>query len=123
MEESIDNRPSPEVCKSTLAPVQDALYVLNGKWKLPILIAISEGNSRFGDIQRAVNKIAPKVLSHELKELELNGFIRRRVVDSTPVIIQYEPTDYSYSLGPVIKALRDWGVQHREKIRSQINEK
>ena len=123
MKESIDNRPSPEVCKSTLAPVQDALYVLNGKWKLPILIAILEGNSRFGDIQRAVNKIAPKVLSHELKELELHGFIVRTVFDSTPVVIKYELTDYSATLGPVIAALRDWGVQHRERIVSQMNKK
>lgn len=121
IEKSIDNRPSPEVCKSTLAPVQDALYVLNGKWKLPILVTMLEGNNRFGDIQRALNKIAPKVLSHELKELELHGFIIRTVLDSTPVVVKYELTDYSASLGPVIAALRDWGVQHRERIVSQMN--
>lgn len=121
MEKNSKNRPHPDVCKSTLAPIQDALYVLNGKWKLPILVAMLEGNTRFGDIRRVLDKIAPKVLSHELKELELHGFITRTVIDSTPVVVNYELTDYSDSLEPVIAALRDWGVQHRERIVSQMN--
>ena len=65
-------------CTLALEPVRDALYVLNGKWKLPIIIAMVQGNRRFGDIRRAVDKIAAKVLSHELKELELNGFLVRK---------------------------------------------
>lgn len=93
------------------------------KWKLTILVAILEGNNRLGDIQRALNKMAPKVLSHELKELELHGFIVRTVVDSAPVIIKYELTDYSATLGPVIAALRDGGIQHRERIVSQMRRK
>lgn len=83
---------------------------------MPILVAILEGNIRFGDIQRALNKIAPKVLSHELKELELHGFITRTVFDSISVVIKYKLTDYSDSLGPVIAALSDWGIKHRERI-------
>lgn len=122
MDKDINKVPSPEECKSTLVPIQDALYVLNGKWKLPVLIAIMEGNHRFGDIQKAIG-IAPKILSHELKELELNSLVTRSVIDSTHAIVKYELTDYSVSLAPVVKALSDWGKQHRERIVAQMNGK
>ena len=116
-------RPSHEECQSSLAAVQDALYVLNGKWKLPIIIALSEGKTRFNDIQKNVQGIAPKVLSAELKTLELNGFVTREVYNEFPVLIEYKLTDYSNSLEPVITALRDWGLQHRDRIKSEYRSK
>ena len=110
---------SSETCQSSLGAVQDALYVLNGKWKLPVIIALNEGHKRFGEIQKNVEGIAPKVLSAELKNLELNGFVVRRVYNEFPVLVEYELTEYSNSLENVITALRDWGLQHREKIRAE----
>lgn len=110
-------------CKAVLAPVQDALYVLNGKWKLPVIIALREGHKRFGEIQKQVEGIAAKVLSHELKELELNGFVERVVYNTTPVTVEYIVTDYTDTLNEVIKALRDWGLIHRNKIRAQMKER
>jgi DNA-binding HxlR family transcriptional regulator len=112
-----------EECMSALAAVQDALYVLNGKWKLPLIIALGEGNKRFGELQKAVKGISAKVLSHELKHLEMNDFIRRKVYDSTPVTVEYELTPYSNSLEHVIGALRQWGIEHRHKILSSSKEK
>lgn len=114
---------STEACNSALGAVQDALYVLNGKWKLPIIIALSEGNKRFGEIQKNVAGIAPKVLSSELKTLELNGFVIRKVYNEFPVLVEYELTDYSNSLENVITALRDWGLQHRDKLRDDYKKK
>lgn len=105
-------------CQSSLDAVQDALYVLNGKWKLPIIIALSEGKRRFGEIQKSVKGIAPKVLSSELKTLELNGFVVRHVQNEFPVLVEYELTEYSNTLEDVITALRDWGSKHRDKIRA-----
>jgi DNA-binding HxlR family transcriptional regulator len=110
-------------CQSALGAVQDALYVLNGKWKLPIIVALSEGNKRFGELQRAVKGIAPKVLSNELKTLELNGFVVRRVYDTIPVSVEYELLEYSNSLEKVIVALQEWGEQHRNKIRSEAKKR
>jgi DNA-binding HxlR family transcriptional regulator len=109
---------SAEECQSSLDAVQDALYVLNGKWKLPIIIALSEGKRRFGEIQKSVKGIAPKVLSSELKTLELNGFVTRHVQNEFPVLVEYELTAYSDTLENVITALRDWGAKHRDKIRA-----
>lgn len=108
-----------EACQSSLDAVQDALYVLHGKWKLPIIIALSEGRKRFGEIQKAVKGIAPKVLSSELKTLELNGFVIRHVHNEFPVLVDYELTPYSDTLENVITALRDWGSQHKDKIRAE----
>ena len=114
---------SNEACHSALGAVQDALYVLNGKWKLPIIIALNEGNKRFGEIQKNVAGIAPKVLSSELKTLELNGFVIRKVYNEFPVLVEYELTDYSNSLENVITALRDWGLQHKDKLREEYKKK
>ncbi|HVX52639.1 MAG TPA: helix-turn-helix domain-containing protein [Chitinophagaceae bacterium] len=110
-------------CMEALVPVQDALYVLNGKWKLPVIIALREGNKRFTDIQKQVKGIAAKVLSHELKELELNGFVERVVYDTTPVTVEYQVTPYTDTLDEVITALHNWGLAHRNKIRAQMREK
>ena len=63
--------------------------------------------------------ITAKVLSKELKELEMNEFVVRTVYATMPVTIEYELTEYSQSLNSVIEALRDWGVQHRERIIGQ----
>ena len=59
------DKPNAEECLGALGAVQDALYVLNGKWKIPIIIALGEGHKRFGELQKAVKGISAKVLSHE----------------------------------------------------------
>ncbi|HEY0608874.1 MAG TPA: helix-turn-helix domain-containing protein [Chitinophaga sp.] len=116
-------KPNEEECMGALGAVQDALYVLNGKWKIPIIIALREGHKRFGELQKAVKGISAKVLSHELKHLELNDFIERRVYDTIPVTVEYELTPYSDTLGHVIESLRQWGEAHRHKIRNREKDK
>jgi DNA-binding HxlR family transcriptional regulator len=107
---------SNEACKSAMGSVKDALYVLNGKWKLPLIIALREGPRRFNEIQKELGEITPKVLSKELREMELNEFVLRKVYHTVPVTVIYELTPYSDSVGPIIDALRTWGEQHRERI-------
>jgi DNA-binding HxlR family transcriptional regulator len=105
-------------CTHSLNAVRDTLYVLGGKWKLPVILVLKYGPRRFTDLQRQVEGITPKLLSKELKELEVNGFIVRRVHPTTPVLIEYELTEYSKSLDSIIVALRDWGLQHRQYVQS-----
>jgi len=109
---------SSEVCLKKLVAIDDALYVIGGKWKIKIIIALTEGYNRFNDIQRVVG-ISAKMLSHELKELELNGFVKRKVSTETPVVVEYEITEYSDSLQDILKSLSDWGERHRDKIRRE----
>jgi len=107
---------SREACAESLKAVKDALYVLNGKWKLPLIIALSTGPLRFKELQRTVDGITPKILSKELKELELNDFVSRKVYPSIPVSVEYSLTAYSKTLDNVIMELRNWGIQHRKRI-------
>ena len=97
--------------------VQDTLYVISGKWKLPILMAMYDGCNRFRDLQRSVPNITTRVLSKELKDLEMNKLIVRTVVDDYPVSITYSVTPYSFTLKPMVDEMIRWGRQHRKKIR------
>jgi DNA-binding HxlR family transcriptional regulator len=106
-------------CLDTVKPVRDALDVINGKWKLQIIISIAAGNERFTDIQESIPGITPKVLAKELKELEQHQLIKRVVVDDYPVRILYQPEPYSNTLIPIIEALKVWGLNHRKKIFEQ----
>jgi DNA-binding HxlR family transcriptional regulator len=110
---------SGKECAKSLAAVADALYAIGGKWKLPIIIALRDGNKRFNELQRTITGISAKVLSNELKELEMNGFVKRNVYTQMPVIVEYELTEYSNTLGEVLHALREWGLNHRDKIRGE----
>ena len=111
---------SPVECKATLNSIADALYVIGGKWKLRIIVALREGNKRFNEMQRTIEGISAKVLASELKDLELNGFVRRKVFPGPPVVVEYEITDYSDSLNEVLHALSTWGAMHKQKIRKSM---
>lgn len=112
---------SPELCKSYLAAVGDALYTIGGKWKLRIIGALLGGSLRFNELKRMVEGISSRVLSAELKELELNGFIRRTTVDGAQAAVEYELTEYSHTLRDVLSALGTWGMMHREKIKQSFS--
>lgn len=105
-------------CSVMLLSVTDALYVLSGKWKLPIIIALGHGHKRFKELQREVKGITAKMLSKELRELEMNELVTRTVYDTTPVTVEYELTKYSESLDKSIRALAEWGMQHRKRLHS-----
>lgn len=106
-------------CAGKLTAIGDSLYVIGGKWKLRVIAALREGNKRFNEIQRTVDGISARVLSSELKELEMNGFVKRIVHTQTPVVVEYQITDYADTLGNVLFALAEWGVMHRDKIRKE----
>lgn len=103
-------------CMGMLLPVKDALDVLNGKWKLQIIIALSFGKKRFGEIAKEIPKITDRMLSKELRDLEMNKLVKRTVYDTMPVTVEYSLTEYGDSLDKVIDELRKWGTQHRKLI-------
>lgn len=108
-------------CLDTMKPVRDTLDVINGKWKLPIIISIMVGNERFTDIQDSIPNITPKVLAKELKELQEHRLIKRTVIDDYPIKILYKPESYADTLIPIIGALKEWGLNHRKKLRKKVN--
>jgi len=105
-------------CARFMIAIRDALDVLSGKWKLPIILALTYKTYRFKQLARAVS-ISPKMLSKELKELEMNQLIQRTVWDTSPVTVEYSITPYGRSLKEVIGSLGKWGMQHRKKIMSK----
>jgi len=110
-----------EECRGMILPVRDALDVLNGKWKLPILISLTLRKKRFGEMAKEIPKITDRMLSKELRELELHGLIQRTVYDTIPVVIEYSVTEYGHSLDSVIIELRKWGMQHRQRVIENYN--
>ncbi|HEY4935065.1 MAG TPA: helix-turn-helix domain-containing protein [Puia sp.] len=111
---------TPGKCMSMLLPVTDAITVLNGKWKLPILISLSFGDKRFGEMAREIPKITDRMLSKELRELELNQLVKRTVYDNVPVVVEYSITEYGNSLDSVIHELYKWGIKHRKRIMNKL---
>lgn len=110
-------------CKASLNAIGDALYAIGGKWKLRIIVALTTGNKRFNELQRLIEGISAKVLSNELKELEINGFVRRNVFTDMPVIVEYELTDYAETLSGVLQSLSEWGAMHRETVKKSLKKK
>jgi DNA-binding HxlR family transcriptional regulator len=111
-------------CPARLAAIEDTLYVIGGKWKLKVIIALrEEGSMRFNELQRTITGISARVLSNELKELEMNGFIKRKVHTTTPVVIEYGLTEYSNTLQKVLQAMIDWGILHRNKIKTDAKKR
>ncbi len=107
---------TPKQCDSMLRSVDDALYIIGGKWKLKIIIALTTCK-RFNEIQRQIKGVSARLLSKELKELEMNGFVKRIIfADANPVRVEYELTEYSDILEPVVIALKNFGRMHKEKI-------
>lgn len=97
--------------------VQDSMDVLSGKWKISIISSVCYYNKRrFSDILNDVSGISNKMLSKELKELERNKLVRRIVLDTQPIAVQYELTEHGLSLKTIIKNLTEWGMAHRKKI-------
>jgi len=103
-------------CTKSMLPVRDALDILSGKWKLPIIIALGFDNHRFKELQREIQGITAKMLSKELRDMEINLLVKRTVYDTKPVTVEYELTTYGHSLERVIEELREWGTQHRKRI-------
>lgn len=103
--------------KAEMRAVQDAMDVLNGKWKIAILSSICFYNKRrFSDILNDVDGISNRMLSKELKELEVNMLIKREVIATQPVTVNYQLTAHGLTLQTIIKNLTEWGIAHRKKI-------
>lgn len=100
-----------------IVPVRDALEIFSGKWKIPIITALMFYDTcGFKELERIVEGITPKMLSKELKYLETNLLITRKVENSRPVTVTYSITEYGKTCQSVMSELYRWGVEHRRKV-------
>jgi DNA-binding HxlR family transcriptional regulator len=107
---------NPRNQKDEVRALQDTIYVIGGKWKLPIINSICNGNHRFREIERSIPGITTRMLSRELKEMEANQLIKRTVTPSSPVAVEYTATAYCRSFGDIILEMIKWGKNHRKLI-------
>jgi DNA-binding HxlR family transcriptional regulator len=103
-------------CPHRLRASRDAMDVIQGKWRIPIIISLTYGKKRFGEINRDIADISPKMLSQELKALEENKIITRTLYDSMPVTVEYSLTELGLSLNKLLEELLTWGIHFREAI-------
>src|SRR6187402_850641 len=96
--------------------IQDTLYVISGKWKILIMVSLNNGNTRYREIAKSIPKITFRMLSKELKEMELNKLITRTVHNESAVIVDYELTPYCKTLWPIFGEMISWAKNHRKVI-------
>lgn len=105
------------LCKPRLRAIHDTMDLLSGKWKVSIIGYLhTMGKCRFMQLQRNIEGIGAKMLSKELKDLEINELVTRTVLDTRPVTVEYELTDYGKTLQNIINEMCIWGFRHRERI-------
>lgn len=106
-----------DYCKTRILAIRDTMEVLSGKWKFHIIGTLMEGGSmRFMDLVREVEGIAPKTLSKELQDMEVNRLITRTVMNTKPITVEYEITKYGQTLAPIIDEIANWGIAYRKSM-------
>ncbi|ACT92806.1 winged helix-turn-helix transcriptional regulator [Dyadobacter fermentans] len=104
-------------CKKRILAIRDTMEILSGKWKFHILgTLLLNDKMRFMDLLREVDGIAAKMLSKELHDMETNQLITRRVLDTKPVTVEYQLTEYGRSVEPIINAIASWGEEYRSAV-------
>lgn len=94
-------------------PVAKTLDLIGERWTILLVRdLLLQGPRRFQDFQASLPGVAPNVLSDRLKKLEEAGLVGRKLYSERPPRLQYVLTDKGKSLGPIVKALRDWGTKH-----------
>lgn len=96
-------------------PVELALDLLGGKWKIPILWRLNGRTWRYGELKKDLGQITHKMLTEQLRELENDGLIHREVYQVIPPKVEYSLTDKGKTVIPIIEQLREWGVKYRDE--------
>jgi DNA-binding HxlR family transcriptional regulator len=99
----------------TNCPVKATMEIIGGKWKPIILYYLKAGTQRFGELQRLVPHATKKMLTQQLRELESDGIINRKVFEQVPPKVEYSLSEYGKTLSPILELMADWGTAHRIK--------
>ena len=99
-----------------IEPVVNALKIIGGKWKIAILYQLNESPCRFGELKKTLHPITQQMLTKQLRELEKNGLISRKVFNVIPPKVEYSLTQFGLSLKPVIGPLCNWVSKNKKHI-------
>lgn len=116
MEENVIELTAIDDCAKKIRAIHDTMDVLSGKWKVSIIACLCYQPMRYSELLKEVNGISGKMLSRELKDLEMNRLVIRKVLDTKPVTVSYQISEYGRSLKELTNVIADWGIKHRERM-------
>lgn len=96
-------------------PVETTLMLISDKWKVLILRDLFEGTKRFGELKRSIGQISHKVLTRQLREMEQDGLLSRKVYAQVPLKVEYSLTELGLTLRPLIEAMWQWGESYQKQ--------
>lgn len=98
-----------------LCPVETTLQLIGDKWKVLILRDLIDGTKRFGELKKSIAFISQKVLTQQLREMESDGLVKRKVYAEVPPRVEYTLTDSGLSLKPILDCMWTWGEQYKKQ--------
>ncbi|MBP6098975.1 MAG: helix-turn-helix transcriptional regulator [Candidatus Levybacteria bacterium] len=114
----IDTNQKDTVCNSNNNPITVTLGVMGGKWKPIILWHLEKGPHRFNQLLKNIPGVTQKMLTQQLRELESDGLVNRKIYPQIPPKVEYSITKYGISLEPVLKVMAQWGSKHKDRIKN-----
>ena len=96
-------------------PVETTLMLIGDKWKVLILRDLMDGTKRFGELKKSIGTVSQKVLTAQLRDMEVKGLLKRKVYAEVPPRVEYTLTETGYSLKPVLDAMWAWGADYKQK--------
>lgn len=102
-------------------PVEAALDIVGGKWKGVILAHLRNDTRRFNELRRLIPCVSQRMLTKQLRELEEDQIILRKVYRQVPPKVEYSLTEFGLTLTPILIALEEWGKEYLDKITDMRN--
>ena len=108
--------------QTTECPAERAVYFLGGKWKIRILFNLSQKKKiRFGELKKDLKTITQQMLSKQLKELETDGIVNRKVHQVVPPKVEYSLTEFGLSVMPILRSFSEWNKRNTRTISLKLN--
>ena len=105
--------PQTEKKELPAGPVETTLMLIGDKWKVLILRDLLPGTKRFGELKKSIGNVSQKVLTAQLRDMERNGLVNRKVYPEVPPRVEYSLTELGRSLKPILDAMWDWGEEFK----------
>lgn len=103
-------------CSSFGCPIEAALEAIGGKWKGVILFHLQSGTKRFNELKKLIPGITQRMLTKQLRELEIDQIVLRKIFPEVPPKVEYSLTDFGQTLTPILTTLQEWGIEYIDKL-------